>query len=294
MTEPVYVKLKDIKPALSGYIREAQELLKISGATDEKVVHDVRVLMKKSRAALKLLASQIDKDSYERDTKSFREVGRLMSGWRDTSVQRKILKDLRKKYPGLFVALQEKEKIEAILKKTPPAEDASEKMKNEVVQIEDILNKTGYRIRFQTMNNIDPQILIKELERSYLKVISIYLACRNKPEGNKLHEFRKKSKDFLYQLYYFRPLNQPVVKSLEKKLDGLTRNLGKFNDLTQLINALGYNYHDETNSPALNELIIRMREMQDLYLKKVWPAAFKIFCPGQKLLNLLGFKILIF
>jgi CHAD domain-containing protein len=294
MTEPVYVKVKYIKPALSGYIREAQELLKRSEAPDEKVVHDVRVLMKKSRATLKLVASQIDKDSFERDIKSFREVGRLMCSWRDTSVQRKILKDLRKKYPDLFIALQDNEKIEAILKKDDPSVDALEKMKNELVQIEDILYKTGYRIRFQTMNNIDPQILIKELEMTYLRVVDIYLACRNKPGRGKLHEFRKKSKDFLYQLYYFRLLNQPMVKSLEKKLDGLTRNLGKFNDLTQLVRAFEYKYNNETNSPAMDELIIRMREMQDLYLKKVWPVAFKIFCPGQKLLNLLGFKILIY
>lgn len=293
MTEPAYVKLKDIKPALSGYIRDAQVLLKRSEIPDEKAVHDVRVLMKKSRATLKLLASQIDKDSYERDIRSFKEVGSLMCSWRDTSVQRKILKDLKKKYPVIFVTLLENEKIEAILNKKDPSVDNSGKMKNELVQIEDILHKTAYRIRFQTLNNIDPQILFKELEKTYLRVVDIYLACRNKPDWDDIHEFRKKSKDFLYQLYYFRPLNQPVVKSLEKKLDALTRNLGKFNDHSQLIRALGYKYHNETNSPAMDELIIRMREMQDLYLKKIWPAAFKIFCPGQNLLNLLGFKILI-
>jgi CHAD domain-containing protein len=294
MTEPVYVKLKDIKPALSGYIRDAQALLKRSESPDEKVVHDVRVLMKKSRATLKLVASQIDKDSYERDIHSFREVGRLMCSWRDTSVQRKILKDFRKKFPSLFIALQDNEKIAAILEKDDTSVKTSGKIKNELHQIEDILYKTSYRIRFQNMNDIDPHILVKDLEVSYLRVVDIYLACRNKPDWGSLHEFRKKSKDFLYQLYYFRPLNQSAVKSLEKKLDGLARNLGKFNDLTQLVKALGYKYHLETNSPAMNELIIRMREMQDLYLKKVWPVAFKIFCPGQKLLNLLGFKILIY
>jgi len=40
-----YVKLKEIKPALAGYIRECQTLLKKSVIPDEKTVHDVRVLM---------------------------------------------------------------------------------------------------------------------------------------------------------------------------------------------------------------------------------------------------------
>jgi hypothetical protein len=41
-----YVKLKEIKPALAGYVRKSQTLLKKSAIPDEKVVHDVRVLMK--------------------------------------------------------------------------------------------------------------------------------------------------------------------------------------------------------------------------------------------------------
>ena len=42
-----YVKLKDLKPAMAGYIRESQALLKRSAVPDEKAVHDIRVLMKK-------------------------------------------------------------------------------------------------------------------------------------------------------------------------------------------------------------------------------------------------------
>ena len=55
-----YVKLKEIKPAIAGYIRESQALLKKSVIPDEKAVHDIRVLMKKSRALLKLTAPQLD------------------------------------------------------------------------------------------------------------------------------------------------------------------------------------------------------------------------------------------
>jgi CHAD domain-containing protein len=112
-------------------------------------------------------------------------------------------------------------------------------------------------------------------------------------KSNDLHEFRKKAKDFLYQLYFFRPLNPRVVKDLEKKLDGLAQNLGKYNDLNQLVKALDYKYPDDKNLPAMDELIIKIREAQDLYLAKVWPSAYKIFCPGQKLVNVLGFKLLV-
>jgi CHAD domain-containing protein len=288
-----FVKLKEIKPALAGYIKESQTLLKISVVPDEKVVHDVRVLMKKSRAVLKLAGPQLDKELFDRDMLAFREVGRIMRLQRETSVRRKTLKELRKEYPGIFSKLKENEKLIALLRKTEPDQEPSEEIKAGLEQIDDLLNKAGFRIRFQTMNKIDPQLLIKELEMTYAKVVDFYLTSRNSPKRKNLHEFRKTAKDFLYQLYFFRPLNPTVVKALEKKLDSITQNLGKFNDLAQLVKTLGYKYTDTTNQPALDELIVKIREKQDMYLAKVWPSAYKIFCPGQKLVNVLGFKLLV-
>jgi CHAD domain-containing protein len=162
-----------------------------------------------------------------------------------------------------------------------------------VGQIDELLRKTGFRIRFQSMNSIDPQILIKELEFTYKNVAERYLIARNNPKPSNLHEFRKISKDFLYQVYFFRPLNPSVIKVLEKKLDSLTQNLGKYNDLSQLIKALHYKFPDNECLPAMDELIVKIREKQDKYLTKVWPVAYKIFCPGQKLVNVLGFKLLV-
>jgi hypothetical protein len=73
----------------------------------------------------------------------------------------------------------------------------------------------------------------------------------------------------------------------------MTLNLGKFNDLAQIVIVLGYNYHKDTNPPPMDELILKIRDKQDRYLSKVWTHAYQIFCPGQKLVNLLGFKLLV-
>lgn len=288
-----YVKLKEIKPALAGYIRESQALLKKSVIPDEKAVHDVRVLMKKARAVLKLAYPQLDKVYFDRDVAALREVGRIMCSWRETSVQRKTLKELRKEYPDIFSQLRENVLLSILLEKPEPVREPSEEIKSAMEQINDLLNKAGYRIRFQSMNMINPQLLIKELEFTYSEVADIYLTCRNNPKPEKLHKLRKRTKDFLYQLYIFKPLNPSVVKALEKKLESMTQNLGKFNDLTQLIKALGYNYKVNANLPAMDELIVKIREVQDRYLAKVWPSAYRIFCPGQKLVNVLGFKLLV-
>jgi CHAD domain-containing protein len=288
-----YIKLKEIKPALAGYIKDSQEMLKISPVPDEEVVHDVRVLMKKARAALKLVAPQIEKDYFERNLSAFKEVGRSMSSWRDSSVHRKTLKELRKRFPEIFLSLSEYEKINELLTKPELPVDIPQETIEVLNKLEDLLNKAGFRIRFETMDKIDPQKLIKEFEISYFKVVDIYLICRNKPYAKNLHELRKRTKDFLYQLWFFRPLNPSTIKQLEKKLDGITQNLGKYNDLNQLIKALNYKYIGGTNPQSLDELIIKIRETQDDYLSRVWPLSYEIFCPGKNLVNVLGFKLLV-
>ena len=207
-----YVKLKELKPALAGYISESQTLLKKSVIPDEKTVHDVRVLMKKSRAVMKISAPQLDKTYLDRDVASLKKVGSIMCSWRETSVQRKILKELRKENPKIFSRLSDNILLSNMLKKPEPVREPSEEIKSALDQIADLLYKTGYRIRFLSMNSLDPQLLIKELEITYTNVADIYLTCRNNPKPETLHKFRKRAKDFLYQLYFFRPLNPSVVK----------------------------------------------------------------------------------
>lgn len=287
------VKLKEIKPSVAGYIRESQIMLRREPVPDDKVIHDVRVFMKKSRAALKLVAPQLDREFIMKDIVALREVGRKMCAWREASVFRKNLKELKKEFPDLFSRLADNEKINSMMKKPDAESKPSETIKAESEDIHELLKKTGFRIRFQSMNKIDPHLLMKELELTYRIVVDIYLTCRNDPKPDRIHEFRKKAKDFLYQLYYFRTLNPSSIKALEKKLDNLTQNLGKYNDLSQLVKVLGYEYSVNKYPPVLDELVIRIRERQDKYLSKVWPVAYKIFCPGQNLINILGFKLLI-
>ena len=286
------IKLKEIKPVLCGYIREAQLMLNPVNVPDEKAIHDVRVLMKKSRASIKLLKAQMDGDPYNKEFCTLREVGRIMQTWRETSVHRKLLKDLKKKHPELFSHLAENEKINLLLGKLIIGSEPSSDMKNGLENINDLLHKSEYRLRFMSMNNLDPNLIFKELEITYDTVSGCYLKARNYPKDVNLHELRKKTKDFLYQLFFFRSLNPKTIKSLEKRLDSIGQNLGKYNDHAVLINALGYKYPSGDNNSAIDELIVIIKQEQDKYLQKVWPTAFRIFRPGQRLENVLGFKVL--
>jgi CHAD domain-containing protein len=287
------VKLKDIKPVLSGYLNESKELLTRTPIPDDEAVHDMRVLMKRSRAVIRLLARHLDEESCMREYTAYREAGRTLGTWRDTSIHRKTLKSLKKSHGELFAALEGNEKLAGLMAKAEMPSEVPPQIKADIEKISEIINKSAFRMRFYTLDKLDPQVLLKELEKSYNVAAEAYLKCRNNSKPELVHVLRKKSKDFLYQLYFFRPLNPGVIKGLEKRLDAITQSLGKYNDLTHLLAAMDYRYDNPENSPELNELAIIIRNRQDEYLSKVWPSAYKIFCPGKKLVTLLGFKLLV-
>jgi CHAD domain-containing protein len=216
-----------------------------------------------------------------------------MSSWRETSVLRKTLKSLNKEHPELFRKLSDNEIVQTLLKKPEPTIEPNPEDKSKVALLNDLLGKAIHRLRFYKLENLDPQLLLKELEKTYIIAAENYLKCRINPKPSAIHEFRKRAKDFLYQLYFFRPLNPVAIKDLEKRLDDMTQNLGKFNDLTQILIMLDYKDEEAHNQEEIQELAVLIRDRQDVFLSKVWPQAYKIFCPGQKLINLLGFRLLV-
>ena len=166
-------------------------------------------------------------------------------------------------------------------------------MEKDLKEIIGILHKSSFRIRFRAMNNVDQNLIREELERTFDNVSACFLIARNNPKNINLHRFRKRTKDFLYQLFFFRSLDPRAIKSLEKRIETLGQNLGKYNDYAVLITSLGYSYPSAENSSALDELIVIVKQEQDKYLSKIWPSPYRIFRPGKRLADLPGFRALI-
>lgn len=279
---------KDIKASMAGWFSDSLTLLAVQPVPGDEAVHDVRVLMKKHRAAVRLVKPLLDDDVYRREFQAARETGRLLASWREGSVLRKTVKGLKKDNPELFVRLQGNEKIQGLLRKPYATWDEAGAQAKTVREVTDRLKKAQYRLRFLSLNEPDMRQLLTGLEESHSVAAAAYLACRSKPTARLLHEFRKKSKTFMYQLIFFRFLDQSAVKQLEKKLNTMTQNLGRYNDLAQLMNLTGYRFGASGNSDTDDELAVVIRDRQDRYLLKVWPVAYRIFAPGRKLQDLLG------
>ena len=117
MTEKETKQFREIKPALTGYIRDSLVLLGQLPVPDDAAIHDIRVLMKRQRATIKLVKPLLDEKSYRREYLAGREVGRILCSWREMSVLYKTAKALKKENPKLFIKLWDNEKVQALLRK---------------------------------------------------------------------------------------------------------------------------------------------------------------------------------
>lgn len=288
MTAKVPGKAKDIKSSMTGYITGSLLLLAQQPVPGDDAIHDIRVMMKKHRATLRLIRPLLDETVFRRESLAGRETGRILSSWRETAVLRKTAKSLKKDNPGLFIKLWDNEKLQNLLRKPYTTWDEAGVKALAVSEVTARLNKTKHRLRFLSLAEPDLRLLLGEMECNYKVAAAAYLKCRNKVKPRLLHEFRKKSKTIMYQLCYFRHLNPSAVKSAEKRLEVITQNLGRYNDLAEITALTGYKYGSAENSDVADELAIVIKNRQDRCLEKVWPVAYRLFAPGKKLEDLLG------
>jgi CHAD domain-containing protein len=285
------IQIKPIKPVVTRYLIRSRYLLGKSAVPDDKTVHDIRVLMKKARSLLKLTGSQADNIYCQRNIEDLKNVGKILRFWRDSTVYRKIMKEIKRSNPEIIKNLRSYSPLKHLLEKPANTGITSPDLMTSLTQIDEILNKAIYRIRFQRFDDNDTLAMAGELEQTYMRVVEIFLRSRNNPKPRLIHKFRKTVKDLRYQLYIFRELNPSAVNSLEKKLDILAINLGRFNDLVQVIKELEYKYNKKGNPSYLDDLVLKIRLKQDKHLSKVWASSGRLFVRGHKLADILGFNL---
>lgn len=280
---------EDIKSCMAGYISGSLSLLDDSIVSD-CTVHDVRLNMKRQRAALRLLRSQINEKTFAREFLAAKQAGQLLRSWRESAVFRATIVKLENDNKKLFRKLRKNERFQNLMGKMPARNRLLPGQKKIVGEVRSELRRSLGRLRFINPGNTDINYLLPSLERSYAVAAEAYVRSRRKSAPKMIHAFRKRSKDLLYQLDFFRNLNRSRITKIRKELEYMTGKLGKYFDLYQLKKSLGYNGRASAGDPEMNELIIIIRGKQDKYLRKVWPVAYRLFSPGCSLRKLLSLK----
>ncbi len=201
-------------------------------STPAEAVHEARKDMKKARAALRLVRGELGDEVYRRENDHFRDVGRMLSEMRDAEVRVESLDTLIERYdPSLeerFAGLRQASEAEL----AEAREGGS--IERAMAEAASALAQGRPRIGLLPLSAQGWEAVAPGIHRTYRRGRKRLGVVTEEPSAENLHEWRKRVKDFWYQLRIVRAFNPDLIAQLIRETDDLADHLGDDHDLALL------------------------------------------------------------
>jgi CHAD domain-containing protein len=213
-----------------GRIDHALEQLRgKADSTPEEAVHEARKDMKKLRGLIRLVRGELGEKAYRRENAAFRDIGRLLSGVRDADVMVATLDKLAELYPkelppdasgGLRQALEARK----------PDDDRTAAARQAVEQLEQAWDRVDY----WPLEEDSFDALGDGLRQVYARGRKAFRAAKDNSSPERLHEWRKRSKDLWYHHQLLESAWPEALGPLADQAHELSDRLGDDHDLAVL------------------------------------------------------------
>ncbi|MEA2362206.1 MAG: hypothetical protein QOD71_1351 [Thermoleophilaceae bacterium] len=222
----------EVRRVAQGRIDHAiDELRGKSDSSREEAVHEARKDMKKLRALLRLARGELGERVYRGENDSFRDTARELAGVRDADVMLATMGDLEERYgelPGagrrLRPALVAHRFRTSAGSLKPAAKAAVETLAEARDRVADWPLETDGFEAFE-----------EGLGRIYRQGRRDFRAAQKLPSAERVHEWRKRTKDLWYHLSLLQDTWKPVVSALADEAHELSDRLGDDHDLAVLL-----------------------------------------------------------
>lgn len=215
--------------------KAADALTRPRGRTES--VHAARKHVKKVRALLRLVRKRTGSRFFLSENQSLRGFGRKLSEVRDSQVVLSVLDDLRHTIEQRSTVKALKALHEALTKSFPGAARPDLSAKVALAHSRQ-LHRLRWQVQRWPLKNLSWEDLRASLARNYRRghrAMARYKARHTLPN---LHEWRKRAKDFWYQLLMLAGLLPCTLRKLIPKVEVLTETQGAILDLDLLRTAL--------------------------------------------------------
>jgi CHAD domain-containing protein len=222
----------EVRRVARGRIDHAlDELRGKSDSTREEAVHEARKDMKKLRALLRLVRGDLGDRVYRRENECFRDTAGELSGMRDADVMLATLGDLEARYgelPGAAGRLRQALVAHRFRTSAgslkPAAKTATE-----------ILIEARRRVDDWPLDSDGFEAFEDGVERIYRQGRRDWRAARKLPSAERMHEWRKRTKDLWYHAALLQESWKPVMSALADEAHELSDRLGDDHDLAVLL-----------------------------------------------------------
>ncbi len=217
-------------------IDTALQLLGNEALDRKEVVHETRKVLKRIRATLHLV--DFDRpETFEKENRRYRNIGRLLTRQRDADILPdtfdKLIRDYTKHLEGL--TLNNERAFTATHARDLLARDDFSRLKSRIVrELEDAREAVPHwgfkKADLAAVTTIVPSLV----ETSYSRAKDNFLTVCQNPTQDKMHNWRKRVKDLLYQSELLSKTDLKFSPAYREALDKLAERLGAHHDLTVL------------------------------------------------------------
>lgn len=190
-------------------------------------VHQTRKHLKKARAALGLLATEVSPDRFRSEDRRLRNVGRLISDIRDAEVRLQTVKQLRKD-SNLPRSQSFVETEELLAFELDSFLAAFAGWQDEAVST---LRRAQAAIAQWHLHKLTRKQVCRMVRATYRSGQRALKRAQKKGSPKRFHELRRRAKELWYQLRLLRPLQPAVLGELSRDLKTLGEHLGHAHDL---------------------------------------------------------------
>lgn len=207
-------------------------------------IHEARKHFKRVRALLRLARAALPAETYTLENQCFRDLGRLLSPVRDSSVYIETLDLLRKSHRELiadeaFLFLRKR-----LVREHRAVLDEFAQDEQRRASIIDSLRRAQPRVNEWRFRESEFSLFSGGLRRIYGRGRAEKAAAFSQPTTESFHAWRKRVKYLWYHLQILQPLWPAQFKAVERDCDRLADRLGEEHDLAVLL-----------DTPSVQELL---------------------------------------
>lgn len=225
-----------IRRVLSEQLSQALQVLSAHGESLEEAVHEARRCIKRVRSVLRLIRPAIP-NTYARENRRLRNVGRSLSELRDSHALIQTLNDLEK----VGQAKRSRRHAFAVAhtfleSRGQQVEKAMEEggMDQSVSRLKEALKD----IEKLTYVKVNPETISKSIYKTVKRGMKAFAAAENDGDSENFHDWRKRAKDLRYQLSLLSDV-RPDLQGYSKSAKKLEQFLGDDHNLAVLSALLG-------------------------------------------------------
>jgi CYTH domain-containing protein/CHAD domain-containing protein len=234
---------------------------RLQGAETEDLadaIHGARKDLKKIRAVLRLLRTELGEKTFRTENRRYRDAGRLLAASRDAEVKLLTLKGLEQHFGGelpLAPALAWSEALEA--DRDVIGDDDGDQIGARIDEAAGMIRAGETRISDWRLKRDSWKLIEPGLDRSYRDGRQALRAARQDHGPDRVHELRKRAKDHWYELRLLAGSWPGLLDESAAQVHELTELLGDHHDLAVLGEDLGGRVGVVAERDAIQVLIER-------------------------------------